>query len=278
MKALKCLRTTRAGCRKNQKPRSTAPLLCDGCAGTLTLLSVVLGEQRANECMMIPLFGLLFLHSRALFVFLARNGGRLVRRAPLLETIAVGVWGGLWQVGRMRTPQKAPSLFPELRTNGALFWRVRALRQPHAWWSTVRVVTLHLGCRRNNPVHVLSFLLALNNNARIKTPPFLSYLLLQSHNPNLFLFRTLCCLTPTHVCCVLSWCRVTPVPSSKLIIDYTPSRSQTPASESRALGSGGSVRLHAQRIFTVSDEEVEEMLKTKVKGASKVKTECCVLL
>lgn len=28
--------------------------------------------------------------------------------------------------------------------------------------------------------------------------------------------------------------------------------------------------MHAQRIFTVSDEDVEEMLKAKVKGASKV--------
>lgn len=45
--------------------------------------------------------------------------------------------------------------------------------------------------------------------------------------------------------------------------DYTPSRSRTPASE-------GGVRMHAKRIFTVSDEDVEEMLKTKVKGASKV--------
>lgn len=32
--------------------------------------------------------------------------------------------------------------------------------------------------------------------------------------------------------------------------------------------------MHAQRIFTVSDEEVEELLKVKVKGASKV----CVLV
>lgn len=45
--------------------------------------------------------------------------------------------------------------------------------------------------------------------------------------------------------------------------DYTPSRSRTPGSE-------GGVRMHAQRIFTVSDEDVEDMLKTKVKGASKV--------
>lgn len=28
--------------------------------------------------------------------------------------------------------------------------------------------------------------------------------------------------------------------------------------------------MHAQRIFTISDDEVEEILKTKVKGASKV--------
>ncbi len=59
--------------------------------------------------------------------------------------------------------------------------------------------------------------------------------------------------------------------------DYTPSRSRTPASESRGLGGGGggsgggSIRVHAQRIFTVSDDEVEDLLKTKVKGASKVR-------
>lgn len=28
--------------------------------------------------------------------------------------------------------------------------------------------------------------------------------------------------------------------------------------------------MHAQRIFTISDDEVEEILKTKVKGANKV--------
>lgn len=31
------------------------------------------------------------------------------------------------------------------------------------------------------------------------------------------------------------------------------------------------IRVHAQRIFTVSDEDVEDLLKTKVKGASKVR-------
>lgn len=49
-----------------------------------------------------------------------------------------------------------------------------------------------------------------------------------------------------------------------VLTDYTPSRTRTPT------GMGGGVRMHAQRIFTVSDEEVEDLLKVKVKGASKV--------
>lgn len=102
------------------------------------------------------------------------------------------------------------------------------------------------------------------------------------NNPNECVLRPSLCRRPparpramratraTRCCCFcLYWCRRHAC--VKLTnADYTPSRSRTPASESRAIG-GGSVRLHAQRIFTVSDEEVEDMLKTKVKGASKVK-------
>lgn len=54
-------------------------------------------------------------------------------------------------------------------------------------------------------------------------------------------------------------------PPARGVEDYTPLRSRTPGSEGR-----GGIRVHAQRIFTVSDDDVEDMLKTKVKGASKV--------
>lgn len=85
------------------------------------------------------------------------------------------------------------------------------------------------------------------------------------------LFDISCC-RPIYVLLVSSF-RVTPPPTNANFVrsDYTPSRSRAPAPESRAIGGGGSIRLHAQRIFTVSDEDVEEMLKAKVKGASKVK-------
>ncbi|CAM9451894.1 unnamed protein product, partial [Ectocarpus sp. 12 AP-2014] len=58
--------------------------------------------------------------------------------------------------------------------------------------------------------------------------------------------------------------RVHKSPRTSIDRDYTPLRSRTPGSEGR-----GGVRVHAQRIFTVSDDDVEDMLKTKVKGASK---------
>ncbi|CBJ31760.1 conserved unknown protein [Ectocarpus siliculosus] len=58
--------------------------------------------------------------------------------------------------------------------------------------------------------------------------------------------------------------RVHKSPRTSIDRDYTPLRSRTPGSEGR-----GGIRVHAQRIFTVSDDDVEDMLKTKVKGASK---------
>ncbi|CAN0454172.1 unnamed protein product, partial [Ectocarpus sp. 12 AP-2014] len=58
--------------------------------------------------------------------------------------------------------------------------------------------------------------------------------------------------------------RVHKSPRTSIDRDYTPLRSRTPGSEGR-----GGIRVHAQRIFTVSDDDVEDMLKTKIKGASK---------
>eukprot|EP00904_Undaria_pinnatifida_P003873 jgi/Undpi1/13487/HiC_scaffold_8.g03146.m1 len=58
--------------------------------------------------------------------------------------------------------------------------------------------------------------------------------------------------------------RVHKSPRTSIDRDFTPARGHTATPDGRV-----GIRVHAQRILTVPDEEIEELLKTKVKGASK---------